>query len=263
MSTGRRWIFLRGLGRHSLHWGSFVLQFQQAYPNDRIELLDLRGNGQLAHSPSLTSIADNVRDLRARSQLLHNGEPVYLMAISMGAMVAVEWAHAYPHDIAGVVTINTSDKGSSSFYQRMRPANYQHLLTLLLGRRSAFEIERQILQITTNNLSEIDTWAQKFSEFPLTQKANWARQLFAASTYHFPEHKPRTEILLLGSFKDRLVSHACTQSIAQMWSLNPHLHPTAGHDLPLEDGVWVCNEVQNWLKQIPDHPLASAKKDSP
>jgi alpha-beta hydrolase superfamily lysophospholipase len=262
MSSGRRWIFLRGLGRHSLHWGSFVLQFQTAFPEDQIELLDLRGNGKFAHSPSFTSIADNVRDLRARSQLLHFGEPVYVMAISMGAMVAIEWAHVYPHDIAGVVGINTSDKGSSSFFERMRPGNYQHLLKLLLGRKTDLEIEKQILQITTNRLRGLETWAQKFSEFPLTEKSNWLRQLLAASSYHFPEHKPRTEVLLLGSTQDRLVNCVCTQNIAQMWALNPHLHPTAGHDLPLEDGAWVCHEVQNWLKLIEDHSITSNKKDS-
>ncbi len=249
----RRWIFLRGLGRHSVHWGSFVLQFQNQFPDDEIELLDLRGNGQLAHSPSFLHISDNVRDLRARSQLLHNGQPVYLMAISMGAMVAIEWANLFPADIAGVVCINSSDKGTSAFYERLRPANYQAFFKLLTTRPTPLAIERRILQITTNHLQNIDNWAQKFAEHPLTTKSNWIRQILAASSYHFPEHKPRTEILLLGSVRDRLVSSHCTQNIAKQWAMNPHLHVSAGHDLPLEDGEWVCQEVQNWLAQIRDH----------
>lgn len=247
-TTSRNWVFLRGLGRHSVHWGHFIQEFQKQFPQDAIELLDLRGNGELAHSPSLTSIADNVRDLRSRSRLLQQAEPLHVMAISMGAMVATEWAHSFPQEIAGLVLINTSDRGSSTFFERLRPNNYQTLLRLLLSRSSATQIEQEILNITTNHLPDRQTWAEKFAQAPATSKSNWLRQLWSAGQYHFPDHKPKTEVLLLASEQDRLVNVHCTEHIAEMWALKPHIHPTAGHDLPLEDGAWICQEVQNWLR---------------
>jgi pimeloyl-[acyl-carrier protein] methyl ester esterase len=31
-----------------------------------------------------------------------------------------------------------------------------------------------------------------------------------------------------------------------MWTLKPLVHPQAGHDLPLEDPQWVCDQLKNW-----------------
>jgi pimeloyl-ACP methyl ester carboxylesterase len=245
----RHWVFIRGLGRHTEHWGSFIGEFRKQFPEDQIELMNLRGNGDLAHSPSLSSIGDNVRDLRARSQFLRDEHPLHLLTISMGSMVGIEWAHQFPHEIAGLVTINTSDKGSSSFIERLRPQNYQYFLSLLLRGATPLNIETEILKITTNLLPDRKHWAEIFAKTPATTRSNWLRQLWAASSYRFPEHKPRTEILLLASEKDRLVNPICTQNIAEMWALKPHLHPNAGHDLPLDDGAWVCQEIHNWLSQ--------------
>lgn len=247
----RNWIFLRGLGRHSAHWGHFIDEFQKRFPQDQIEMMDLRGNGEFAHSPSFTSIEDNVRDLRSRSRFLREkGENLYLMAISMGAMVATEWAHQHPEEIAGLVLINTSDKGSSNFFERLRPANYQNFLNLLVARAHSIRLEKEILQITTNEIPNREQWAEKFAGLPVTLKSNWLKQLWAASSYRFPDHKPKTEVLLLASRKDRLVSSTCTENIAHMWALKPHMHPTAGHDLPLEDGAWICQEIQNWSSSL-------------
>ncbi len=247
----RHWIFLRGLGRHSLHWGPFIEQFRTQFPEDHIEFLNLRGNGELAHSPSLTSISNNVRDIRARSLFLRDEKPLYLLSVSMGAMVGIEWAHQYPQEIAGLVTINTSDRGSSNFFERLRPWNYQHLLKFLISTSHGDPLlfEREILKITTGPSVDRERWAQIFAKAPITTRSNWLRQLWAARSYRFPEHKPRTEVLLLAGAKDRLVNPICTKNVAQMWALKPHIHPTAGHDLPLEDGNWICQEIRNWLAQ--------------
>ncbi|MGZ5280572.1 MAG: alpha/beta hydrolase, partial [Pseudobdellovibrionaceae bacterium] len=214
----RHWIFLRGLGRHAKHWGSFVDEFRKTFPEDQIEFLDLRGNGEFAHSPSLISIQDNVRDLRSRSLFLRDEHPIYLMTISMGAMVGIEWAHTFPHEIAGLVTINTSDRGSSSFFERLRPGTYPHLARLLALGASPLDIETEILKITTNRFPDRKKWAETFARTPATARSNWLRQLWAASSYIFPDHHPKTEILMLASLQDRLVNSICTQNIAEMWS---------------------------------------------
>lgn len=243
----RKWIFIRGLARHSGHWGPFVDQFKNTFPEDEIELLDLRGNGQLAHSPSCTSIADNVRDLRARSKWIKAGHAVHLMTISLGSMIGTEWATLFPQEISGLVTINTSDKGNSSFFERMRPQNYLRIVHILKNPKDAPMIENEILQMTTNHLEHINEWAIDFSKLPKTSTSNFFRQIFAASQYEFPEHKPKTEVLILCSEGDQLVNPICTKRIAEMWTLKAHVHPTAGHDLTLEDPAWACQEIKNWL----------------
>lgn len=245
----RKWIFIRGLARHSAHWGPFIPEFQKAFPQDEIETLDLRGNGHYAHSPSFLSIVENVRDLRSRSRFIQNGEHVFLMTISLGSMVAAEWARLYPDEIEGLVTINTSDKGTASFFERMKPANYLHVLKFLGKDKDKESLESEIMDITTNHFSEKHQWAQKFSKIPPTSKLNLVRQLVAAGTYEFPDHKPKTEVLILCSEKDKLCSVECSKRIAEMWTVKPHTHPTAGHDIPLDDPAWVVDQVKNWLQE--------------
>lgn len=243
----RKWIFLRGLGRHSAHWGPFLQEFKKHFPKDQIELLDLRGNGSLAHSPSYLSIQENVRDLRSRSQWIQEGEKVHLMTISLGSMVATEWARLFPDEISGFVAMNTSDRGTSSFFERMKPANYLLLLQMLAVPRKGSWIENQILRLTTNILSQLDPVAQEFSEWKSTTRLNFLRQLVAAGTYEFPRQKPKTEILLLCSDGDKLVNSGCTKKIAEMWTMKAHIHPTAGHDISLDAPDWICEEIKNWL----------------
>lgn len=247
LKNSKKWIFLRGLGRHSGHWGHFVDDFKQAFPDDEVEFLDLRGNGSLSHSPSWVSIEDNVRDLRQRSLFLSQGEPVYLMSISLGAMVATEWAHRHPDEIEGLVLINTSDRGTSSFFERLRLKNIYHALPLFLKNKTGIEFEKKILEMTTTN-PELQHWAQVFSKMSTTSKQNLIRQLIAASRYYFPDHKPKTEVLILCGEQDQLVNPICSKRLAKMWTLTPHCHPQGGHDIPLQDPKWVCDQVRLWLE---------------
>lgn len=254
-SKSRPWIFIRGLGRHALHWDPFLREFKRHFPQDEVELLDLRGNGTLSHSPSCLSIPENMRDLRSRSELLKKHGSVYLMTISLGSMIGVEWARTFPQEIAGLVTINTSDRGTSPFYERMKPKNYLRILGVMGHAPSNQDIERTILEMTTQDPKYKKELMQSFAKIPPTTRSNFVRQLIAASRYEFPDHKPKTEILMLCSDGDQLVSSECTKRIAQMWTLKPHVHPTAGHDLPLEAPEWICQEVENWLRQT-DHNKA-------
>lgn len=246
-SSLRKWIFLRGLGRHSGHWGPFLDQFKKDFPQDEFELLDLRGNGTLAHSPSWLNIEDNVRDLRARSRWIHDGQSVYIMSISLGAMIATEWARKYPEEIEGIVLMNTSDRGTASFFERMRLRNIYRFLPLLLKGVNSPGVEKKILEMTTT-MPGLEQWADIFSKMKPTARKNFIKQIIAASRYKFPEHKPKTEVLILCGDKDPLVNPVCSKRIAKMWTLTPHCHPTAGHDLTLQEPDWVSEQLKNWLE---------------
>lgn len=251
-NRSRKWIFIRGLGRHSAHWGPFLDEFKKNFPHDEIEMMDLRGNGTMAHSSSYLSILENVRDLRSRSKMIQNGESVYLMTISLGSMVGTEWANRYPNEVLGLVTINTSDKGTASILHRMRPSNYLRVLAYFRMQKSPLEMELELLNTTTNHLADKEAWAEKAARFPPTSRLNFARQMAAAGTYEFPKHKPRTEVLLLCSDGDRLVHPECTKRIGEMWVTKPHIHPTAGHDIPMEDPQWVCDQIHHWFEALPE-----------
>ncbi len=249
---GRSWIFLRGLGRNSVHWGPFLDHFRKAFPEDQIELLDTAGNGNQSDRESFRTLAENIVDLRARSQFIREGRKVHLLTISLGSMIGFEWASQFPNEISGMVAINTSHS-ESWFFERLRPGNYLSLIKTALYRHDSAHRESEILMMTTNMLQEKDRWTKIFSQAPETQFSNFMRQLLAARNYRLPNQKPATDILLLCAQKDRLVSCECTKAIGKFWGLDVQVHPEAGHDLPLDDADWVCQQIQSWLSgsQIP------------
>lgn len=54
-------------------------------------------------------------------------------------------------------------------------------------------------------------------------------------------------VLLLAGQQDRLVNVKCSLALAQHWHCAIRVYPTAGHDLPLDDGDWVVRQIQEWL----------------
>lgn len=90
------WILLRGLTRESRHWGDFVAQFQQTLSNQPVVMLDLAGNGHLNLESSAWRVQDMVADCRAQLAQSAIKPPYRLLAMSLGAMVAVAWAHERP-----------------------------------------------------------------------------------------------------------------------------------------------------------------------
>jgi pimeloyl-ACP methyl ester carboxylesterase len=75
---------------------------------------------------------------------------------------------------------------------------------------------------------------------------NALRQLWAASRFVAPLTTPTIPTLLLASTHDALVSVECSRAIAHQWKLQLAEHPTAGHDLPLDDAGWVIEQVLCW-----------------
>lgn len=246
----KHWLFIRGLGRNYHHWGDFGKKFQAAIGEDKIIFLDTLGNGEKNRTKSPLSIHEYTDDLRQsldrcfKDSHLSPGTPkLNLLAISMGAMIATDWAHRFPHEIESLCLINTSDAYSGKFYQRLRWQNYFHLLRLYLRLHDAQNFEFEILKITTNNFSNRSYWSERFAQLPTTTRINWLRQMIAASRYHFPLQKPGCEVKIISSQKDRLVSSECSLNIARRWGQALIQHPRAGHDLPLEDGDWLLRQI--------------------
>ncbi|MHB1114686.1 MAG: alpha/beta fold hydrolase, partial [Acidovorax defluvii] len=156
------WILLRGLTREAAHWGAFAGDFQTALPQAKVVALDLPGNGQLHALPSPLTVQGMVAACRA--ELARQGvlPPFHLFAMSLGAMVATEWARTAPEEISGCVLVNTSFRPFSPFFHRLRPRNYAALLGLALRPPSADAIERTVWRLTSNapgpRTAVIDDW---------------------------------------------------------------------------------------------------------
>lgn len=243
------WVFLRGLVRQHRHWEDFPALFQAAFPEVNVVLLDLPGNGDLCHEESPASVPEMVDDLRLQLQGYGVQGSVRLLAISLGGMIGIDWMQRYPEEIERAVLMNTSLSRMSPFTERLRPDNYVEMLKSLLF-YSDVKRERTILDISTNLYPHKQALAEKWAAYARLQpttRMNFLRQLFAAGTYRAPAQRPHEHVLLLQSLGDHLVDPVCSTRIAESWRWPLVSHPTAGHDLTLDDGPWVIEQIRLWL----------------
>jgi len=249
MST---WILLRGLTRERRHWGAFPQQLAEALPGAEVHGLELPGNGELNGLDSPARIAGMVAHCQQEVVRLNLMPPFHLLAMSMGAMVAVAWAKACPTDIAACVLINTSFGGFSPPQQRLRPRAWPHLLRFLLT-RSAEQRERIVFRLTSRMAPDepvvVAGWVALRKSHPVRLK-NALRQILASARFQAPAAAPVPTLVLSGA-GDHLVVPQCSQEIAQRWGCALSVHPEAGHDLPLDDGDWVARQVRAWLLSVP------------
>lgn len=244
------WILLRGLARESGHWGAFAALLQHRHPESRIVPLDLPGNGAFHHAPSPTRIEAMTRWCRDHLRSQGIAPPYRLLALSMGAMVAVDWAASAPQEVLGCVLINTSLRPVSAWHRRLRPPNYPALLALALTPDSGGGRERTILRLTSRSpvaaAAVLDDWMRLRKARPVST-VNALRQLLAAARYRAPTSAPAAPLLLLTSLCDGLVDWRCSQALARRWQTDIAIHDTAGHDLTLDDAPWVADQVERWL----------------
>ena len=241
------WVLLRGLTRERGHWGDFPRQLGERLPQARIVALDLPGNGALHRQTSPARIEAMVEACRAQLRAQGIDGPCHLLAMSLGAMVALAWATAHPAEIAGAVLINTSLRGVSPFYRRLRPSSYAALLGVL-ARRDARAREAAILRLTSRRADPavLERWVGLRRRHPVTPR-NALRQLAAAARFRAPSQPPAVPLLLLSGAVDALVDPRCSAELAACWGLPLAQHPGAGHDLPLDDGRWVAGQIHAWL----------------
>jgi pimeloyl-ACP methyl ester carboxylesterase len=248
------WILLRGLMREQRHWGGFPAQLAQMLPEADIITPDLPGNGQRHAMRSTTTVAQMVEFCRADLRARGVSAPWSLLALSLGGMVAVEWASRYPGEIARCVLINTSMRPYSRFHQRLRWQNYPAILKLM----ACGGVERQeqlILRLTSRRgdaaqrAGLLAQWLDYQREYPVT-RSNALRQLWSAARFRAPSQRPAVPTLILSSAGDQLVDPRCSANLAHAWQAPHAVHPDAGHDLPLDDGAWVAGQVAGWLRRL-------------
>lgn len=245
----RTWVLLRGLVREQKHWEDFPAKMQAALPRDRVITLDLPGNGQFYHDDSPTQIGAMV--IHARNQLKQAGldGPYHLVALSLGAMTAVQWLSQAPEEVAFAALINTSSSRFSPFWQRLRPANYLRLIREGIFSRDRVRKERAILEITSNlhDRDFLHQLAEKWAGYAKLQPvsvANSLRQLIAAMRFRAPASLPASvPVIVVSGGGDRLVSPSCSRRMAAAWQLPLKVHPQAGHDLPLDAPQWLINTL--------------------
>lgn len=243
------WILLRGLTREARHWGEFPEQFQHGLGITPTQVLtpDLPGNGRRWQEPSPTTVAAAMQAVRQEVLAAGHQPPFNLLGLSLGGMVTLAWATAHPDECRALVMLSSSLKPWHPLHWRLRPQAWPVLLTLL-STASPERREAAILRLTSARADELSgilpDWIAHAREHPVS-RANALRQLLAAARFK-QTRKPQAPLLLLAGARDNMVDPRCSQTLAAAWGADFALHPTAGHDLPLDAGDWVAAQVRAW-----------------
>jgi pimeloyl-ACP methyl ester carboxylesterase len=226
---------------------------QAAFPTLKIDSLDLPGTGRFYQQTSpnrIEAILEATRQQAITDGLLN--QPIHLLAVSLGGMVAWEWLQRYPNEIKSAILVNTSFANLSPFYQRLRWQAYSQLLSALTS-NDAYQRELAIVRMVSNRAdSERQTiakaWAILHQQRPISL-SNSLKQITAAARYKPQYLQPKVPVLLLNSLADRLVSANCTVAIHRKFLLPSAYHPSSGHDLALDAPQWLIEQANIWLSK--------------
>ncbi len=128
--------------------GKFPDGFRREIDDAEVVTLDLPGNGALHRQTSPTRVEEMAEYCRRELAARGLPPPYRVLALSLGAMVAVSWCAQYPAEVESCVLINTSLRPFSPFYRRLRPHNYPQLIYAALH-GDIHRRERLILQLTS------------------------------------------------------------------------------------------------------------------
>ncbi len=249
MTGNQHFVLLRGLLREARHWGEFTGSLQQQFPHATIDTPDIPGNGRLHQVTSPRAIAGMTEALRKQ---INTNQPLRLIALSMGGMIASDWMIRYPHEVEAAVLINTSARPLSPFYHRMRWTIYPQILKMIV--HPAAQKEADILALTSNRHTHdsqlLASWQQWQQQNPVSTIS--ARNQFLAAVKFSITDKPQQPTLVVTSQADRLVDYRCSLKLAQIWQTGYVQHESAGHDLPLDEPEWLVGAIKQWFNSEMD-----------
>lgn len=238
------WLLLRGLVREARHWGSFPETMAEALGH-RIHTLDLQGVGTEHRRRAPLSIPEYAADLRARWLALQSDGSWGLVATSLGGMIALDWVTAHPEDFSRLVLINSSARNLAPPWQRFNLGFLPRVARAMISSDDRLK-EQTALEMTTNLVDDRRQLAQEFAGYrqdaPIS-RSTFLRQFWAASRFRAPG-QVEIPTLVLYSAGDQLVDPICSERLADLLGAERGVHATAGHDLPLDDPQWVCDQIR-------------------
>ena len=114
-------ILIRGLFREKRHWGDFPDMLANQGAIGKVLCVEIPGNGELHKLKTPASVNGMVEAIR---QQLAGEQSYVVVGLSMGGMIALQWAKNHPQEVQTVICINSSNAAFSAFYERLRPEKY-------------------------------------------------------------------------------------------------------------------------------------------
>lgn len=241
-------ILLRGLARESAHWMQLPEQLCNTLGEHcHIHCIDFPGCGVRYRQTALDSIPAMTDYVRVQLAAQKINEPVYVIGISMGGMIALNWAQRFPEQVANVVLINTS-AGDQPLQWRLRPRAWLAMIAALLLPTSLREnlVLRNVSNDRQHFAAHLQQWLHIQQQRPVTRTTIFT-MLSAAARFR-PQASCSVKGLIIASQGDRFVSCKASEELARRFQWPLQLHSSAGHDIPMDAPDWLCTSLANWLR---------------
>ncbi|MBL7717130.1 MAG: alpha/beta hydrolase [Bdellovibrionales bacterium] len=244
------WFLVRGLAREAGHWVDFQARLKRAFPQAEIHCLDLVGSGVHRHETVPLSVGKFLDISRADFLKAKKGSegPAFVLGMSLGGMVVMEWISRFPDDFQGAVMVNSSAKTFSLPWKRMHPKSLYGIFRASLSRTAEEREKRVLLNVARSEKRRAETlphWIKVHEERPISRTAA-IRQILAASQFdpQVPPRHPKT--LVLCGLGDEMVHPSCSVALAKAWEGELRNHPWGGHDLGVDDPDWIVEQLKTW-----------------
>lgn len=244
-------ILMIGLTKESGHWNhAFIAYIKKLYQTDDLVMIDIPGTGYYRNEKTPFRIPNIIRKTRERyfPQLNMEKERM-LISISLGSMLATEWARQYPDDFQALVIINSSYRRFNRLIHRVQPKAMVSFVKIFLT-RNPIRKEENILNLCSNNSSVrehvLPDWLAINRARPV-MKRNMLRQTIAGAIYK-PRRKPKTRLLIIASRHDRLANYRCSIEINRRWGGDLLIirDPAIGHGIHIDAPELLAEVIHTW-----------------
>lgn len=246
-------VLLRGLVREKAHWGEFVPFLKENFPESEIITPEIQGVGEYVDQITPNNFEDMIHFMRHNiADQLKDSQENILFAMSLGGMIARQWIENYPEDFQRVILVNTSFKGINPLFNRLKPLSVINFLKIFLS-PSIESRERSIVKMVSNNSEHhehiIKNWIEIQKQRPVKRKS-FINQIQAALSFSPQKNWPeKIKLMILTGAKDRLCDYRSSLQLNEKWGGELHIHPEAGHDLPIDAPEWIVKNIKEWIKE--------------
>jgi pimeloyl-ACP methyl ester carboxylesterase len=245
------WVLLKGIKQDARHWRSVPAALRAEIPVP-VHVTELPGAGDQAGRAPALRVSGLVEDVRRRLP----GDlprPLGICGLSLGGMVALAWASAYPQEVAAVLVGNSSASDLSPPWRRLDVGVWSGIARAAAS-RDPFTRERIALDLVSASRSpeERDALAREHAAWQSVSgisRLNLLRQVWAGARFRLGAPPPVPVRVLVGA-RDRFVSPACSMRLAERLGVTPVVHPEAGHDLTLDAPAWFVHQLAGWHDEL-------------
>lgn len=247
LGSGHPLIFVSGLGASRLGWWKQIEPFSKKF---HVINVDNRDAGDSAASAGPYTIAEMASDVAGVIQNLELGT-AYLVGISMGGFILIEFAIRYPELLDKLVLVSTSAGGKSSV--RAQPE-----ILALLGRTEGEEIETRTRRTFTaiagkdymaSHPEDLDHIVRNAQAKPMSL-ASYQRQLGAVMAHDATDRldKISAPTLVIHGDYDPLIPYENGKYLAaHIKSSRISTYQNVGHLPPIEAAERFNSEVMEFF----------------